>query len=489
MRLLRFIILLSAVVAVPSAARGVSLSSFLDSVIVNHPLIRQEQLRPRIRSARQQGYLAAEDWRLLVNPRYSHVEPVSSSPFAPTRVDRVTLDASIARDIWTTGGGLSFDWRSDYTSQDLPSITIPGPDDSQTISTGAPRLYEHVFTLGYSQPLLKNRGGDLDRVSYELGEFETTIADLEALESIEEFLARLAGEFITWVSLAEQVTIFGERLDLAQQELDHLKKRYDVNLIDRADLLRAENALRNVRQQLVMAQSRRDAQAARLAELAQWPQLTEGEPVYDLFQAEELPDSDSAYAMVESESRELRALRLRHDQLDRQLAAYEQAGLPQLDLNLSVGVQGGDDTFSESITIDDPRWAVGLLFRHPIGAEGAKADMKVTRLRQERVMESEENLLLDLRATLRSLLRRLQDMNDVLELNRQTIESARERWQEEQDLYRQGRGQLVWVIQAQDMEQNARLNYTRNAASYHQMLLEFRELTDQILTGGNSRGW
>lgn len=425
----------------------------------------------------------------MVNPRYSHVEPVSTSPFAPTQVDRVTVDASIGRDIWTTGGDLSFDWQSDYTNQDLPSITIPGPDGIQTISTGTPRLYEHVFTLGYSQPLLRNRGGDLDRVSYELGEFETAIADLESSESIEEFLARLAGEFITWASVAEQVMIISERLNLAQQELDHLKKRYDVNLIERADLLRAENALRNVRQQLVVARSQRDTQAERLAELAQWPQLAEGEPEYDLFQTTDLPDSDSAYAMVESESRELRALRLRHDQLDRQLAAYKQSGLPQLDLNLSIGVQGGDDAFGKSMAIDDPRWAVGLLLRHPIGAHAAEADMKVARLRQERLLESEENVLLDLRATLRSLLRRMRDMQDVLELNRQTIESARERWREEQKLYRQGRGQLVWVIQAQDMEQNARLNYTRNAASYQHMLVEYKELTDQIFTGGNSRGW
>jgi outer membrane protein TolC len=81
----------------------------------------------------------------------------------------------------------------------------------------------------------------------------------------------------------------------------------------------------------------------------------------------------------------------------------------------------------------------------------------------------------------------MRDLEDVLELNRAAIESARERWQEEQKLYRQGRGQLVWVIQAQDMEQNARLTYAQNAATYHQLLIDLRELTDQIVDGSASR--
>lgn len=487
MHLFRLLILLSVIIVVPHAVQSITLPIFLDSVAANHPLISQQEFRPRISDIRRQGFLAAEDWRLRLNPRYSHVEPVSTSPFAPTRVDEVSFDASIRRAIWNTGGDLSVNWQTNYTDQVLPSINIPGPAGDQSISTGAPRLYEHIVSVGFTQPLLQNRGGDLDRLQYDLGAFETTIADLQSSEDIEEFLANLAGQFVTWVSLAAQADIIQHRLELAQEERSHLEERYDVNLIDRADLLRAENAYRTVRQQLVLAQSRRDAQAARLAELAQWEALVEKSPEYDLFRTVELPSLDSAYAIIETDGREIQVLRTQRDQIARQLSAYEQTELPRLDLNLSLGLMGGDDTFGESVMIDDPRWTIGLLFRHPLGAHAAETDIQVVRLQQKQLEKSEQNLLLQIRSSVRSILKRMRDLEDVLELNRAAIESARERWQEEQKLYRQGRGQLVWVIQAQDMEQNARLTYAQNAATYHQLLIDLRELTDQIVDGSASR--
>lgn len=488
MQLLRRIVLLSIVATSACMADGISLNVFIDSITSRHPLIRQQEIAPRIARTRRQGYTTAQGWRIRVNPRYSHVEPISTSPFTPTRIDEATLDASAARAIWNTGGDLSFQWRSGYTDQDLPTIQIPGPSGSQDISTGLPRLYEHSFSIGYTQPLLRNRGGGLDRLQYEVGGLEVTVADLRSAEAIEEFLARVARQFLSWSNLAEQVVILEERLELARREREHLEERFEVNLIDKADLLRAENAYRNVRQQTVLARSRRDAEAARLATLSRWEEVADMAPDYDIYQVIELPGEDSAYRMVESGGREVEALRIQRDKLDRQLAANEETALPQLDLNVSVGVQGGNDAFSESVETPKPRYAIGLLFRQQLGASAAEVDMQVTRLRRRQLHEREENLLLEIRASVRSLLRRMRDLEEILELNRKTIESARERWKEEQDLYRQGRGQLVWVIEAQDLEQNARLNYAQNATTYHQLLFEFRELTDQLLTGSDDEG-
>jgi outer membrane protein TolC len=485
LQLLRWIILFFVVAVSTCSAEGVSLNVYLDSLIAEHPLVRRQNISPHISEVRREGYAARQDWRARVNPRYSHVEPVSTSPFTPTRIDEWRLDASLSRAIWGTGGDLSFQWQSTYTDQEIPTIDIPGPAGSQGISTGVPELFEHSFSLRYTQPLLRNRGGDLDRLQYETSDYDISIADVEAAESIEEFLARMAARYLSWVNLTEQVTIIKERLELARQERQHLEDRYDVNLIDRADLLRAENAYRNVEQQLVLARSRRNAEAARLATLAEWEALADTTPDYDIYRTADLPDVDSAYRMIESDGREVTALRLQRDKLNHQLAAWKETTLPQLDLNVSVGLQGGNDAFSESIEIDDPQYSVGLLLRQQIGAASAEADIRVAELRKRQLLESEDNLLLETRASVRSLLKRMRDMEEVLELNRQTIQSARERWKEERELYREGRGQLVWVIQAQDMEQNARLNYARNATTYHQLLAEFRELTDQLLADSN----
>ena len=61
------------------------------------------------------------------------------------------------------------------------------------------------------------------------------------------------------------------------------------------------------------------------------------------------------------------------------------------------------------------------------------------------------------------------------------IESSKRKTAEELKLYNQGRGQLTFVIQSRDSEQNAGLTYAKNALTYQKLLLQYRALTDQLL--------
>jgi len=71
-------------------------------------------------------------------------------------------------------------------------------------------------------------------------------------------------------------------------------------------------------------------------------------------------------------------------------------------------------------------------------------------------------------------------MGKILELNQAQIESAQEKTKEELKLYNQGRGQLTFVIQSRDNEQNARLSYVDNAALYHLLKLQYQALLDKL---------
>jgi outer membrane protein TolC len=68
----------------------------------------------------------------------------------------------------------------------------------------------------------------------------------------------------------------------------------------------------------------------------------------------------------------------------------------------------------------------------------------------------------------------------VLELNAGQIKSAREKTKEELKLYNQGRGDLTFVIQSRNNEENAKLTLAGNALTYHKMVLEYRALMDQV---------
>jgi hypothetical protein len=89
---------------------------------------------------------------------------------------------------------------------------------------------------------------------------------------------------------------------------------------------------------------------------------------------------------------------------------------------------------------------------------------------------------LQLESALRGLLVQLKELHRVLEIDRAQIQAAEEKAKEELKLYNRGRGQLTFVIQAQDAVARARANYADNAASYQKLHLRYRELVDQLLT-------
>ncbi len=73
---------------------------------------------------------------------------------------------------------------------------------------------------------------------------------------------------------------------------------------------------------------------------------------------------------------------------------------------------------------------------------------------------------LTLRAVLGGLYVQIRDMEKILELGGQQIESAQQTTAEELKLYNQGRGSLTFVIQSRDNEQNARLAQAGNVLRF-----------------------
>ena len=150
-------------------------------------------------------------------------------------------------------------------------------------------------------------------------------------------------------------------------------------------------------------------------------------------------------------------------------------------LEESGGLQEGDEDFMDALGLSKPDIGVALDFRYPLGNRTARADVAQATL-QERQLEKEiESVTLNLEAELRNLWIQITEMVAVLAINREQIETAREKTREEKRLYDQGRGELTFVIQSQDSEALAELRHAVNAASYQRLVLSYRALLDELL--------
>jgi outer membrane protein TolC len=481
MKYILSIILLCVIPLSTSFGQSITLDAFLDRVKQEHPLIKRESLSPEIERIDKEKMLTAQDWFVNSNMNFSASKPIQTSPFSPSRVDRASFDTDFRRSFWSTGGKLSLAWSSSRLTQDLQSITIPSPAGESTIPVGASKLYENSVSVSFIQPLWRNVGGKLDRLDYNLSDYTIDIAELQAIENQERFLLNLANKFLDWVLLEEEKRIASERLDLAQEQLEHSQELREANLVDQVDVLRSEDAVRSARQNLVLIESRIEAAKAELGVLAQYDQINSMSAEYDIYRLAELPEQKEAFDRLKEDSRLILALEEQASQLEELQIGFKETGNPSLDLGFGVGLKGGDEKFTSSLELLKPDFTLSLTFSQQLGANSAKADIDRTRAQMEQVEYQKMETLLNLESSLKNLMIQIEDLEDVLALNQQEIESAIQRTEEEVRLYNQGRGELTFVIQSRDNIQNAQLIYARNAANYHRLLLQYRELTDQLL--------
>ncbi|UCC78265.1 MAG: TolC family protein [Candidatus Zixiibacteriota bacterium] len=451
------------------SAQTMTREEFLAQLKAAHPLFEKEELSAEIEENHRQSLTGDQDWNFNSSAIFSHEEPAVAI-FGPERTDAFSLSGGVDRLFWRTGGFLS------------TSLTLNRVDLKVDPNLGIPdSYYQNQFSVSYAHPLLQNKAGFLNRLRYNLKQFDIDFAGIEALENQEEFLAESAAKFLEWVYLHEQNKIILERLKLSEEALVNARKKREANLIDEVDLLRAEDAVAIAKQNLVLSESRFKGLQAELAVLTQNNSLYELEPEYDLYKFEVLPSLEEIISDLKQKSRLIAAINTRIGQLEYSRLGFEETMEPSLSLLAQFNVKKADEGFGDALGLDKPDFIGGLQFSVPLGRRTAKYNISKTDLQIRQLEMQKEEITLSLVAALTSLYIQITDMENILELNMDQIESAKSKTVEELKLYNRGRSDLTFVIQSQDGEQNAKLNYAVNALTYHQLYLRYQALTDALL--------
>ena len=472
------IILLSQV----SFAQNITMKDFFESVQKTHPFFVKESLTAEIEMKRQERLLGSQDWVIRSSPYYMYQKPVSSGLGYPAEISVVAGNLALEKALWSTGGRFALSYTSDYTDQTIPDIVIPFSPQNIVIPVDPTKSYTNKAYLTYSQPLLQNFGGRLDKLEYELSRYNIDFIKIQTLENQEEFVLDLGIRFLDWVLLTEQNRIAQERLALADEQLKQIERRWAANLVERVDVLRAEDAVRIAKQSIVLIESHWKAKQAELAVIAQVKELYDLSPQFDIYTQQALPELDEAITQLMESSRVLSALGVRRDQLSHLVDGYRETKRPQLYLSVGAGLQDGDEEFGNSLGFDKPDVFVALDFRYPLGNRTAKADVAKTELELRQIGKDTENIALELESGAKNLLILIKEMEKVLMLNQEQVESARMKTKEELRLYNQGRSDLTFVIQSQDNEEIAELTYAENAVAYQKLVLQYHALMDELLS-------
>lgn len=469
MSTLRSALILAFTLAIPSLTLGaqtITQDEFLTQLRRAHPFFERERITPLIEREAQNAYRGGEDWTIRSSLNLMHEEPALAFS-GPEETNSLSFTAGVERAFWSTGGRLSASFNS-ASAGIRPTFGFSMP------------LYQNTIALSYVHPLFKNGGGVLDRLQYDLKQFDIDLSEIQAAENMEEFLKRSAKQFLTWVFLTEQEKIIAERLKLSEEERDRTQEKRKANLVDQADVFRAEDAVRMWRLNQVLVRSQVKALRGELAVLAQNQQLLTLSPSFDLYEIEDLPAIEEETLRLKEQSRLLKVLEIRVKQLDHARRGFEEATRPDLSIVARVNTKRLDESLGKSLQMDKPDALIGLQFSIPLENRTERSRVTQTELQITQLRKQTDDITLSLTSSLANLHIQIREMEAVLALNREQIESAKDRTKEEIALYHQGRGELTFVILGRDNEQNAKLTYAQNAFAYHTLRLEYRALADRL---------
>ena len=480
-RLLRdlvfFLLMVACLVSIqPEAvvAEPLTQEAFVALLEKRHPVFEKERLSSAIEEATQQGYLGDTDWNLSSSLAWSR-EEATITAFSPDLSTSLGLQTGLSKQFWETGGRLSAIYainRSSSSFEEVPLFSYPDT------------FYENSVELQYAQPLLRNRGGKLSRLQYDLKGYDVDVSGIQAVENIEEFLAASISKYLDWVYLEEQKKIMSRRLDLSRREFERTQSKFNAYLVDSADVMRSKDALNTWRQNLGLVELQLTALKEELSVLVQSDVVLRAEPDFNLYTEHRFESLASARTKLERGSRLLKILELRKQQLDVNAIGVRETGKPDLSLIAAVTFKSAEGSAGESFDFDKKDAALGLQLSVPLENTTAKAEYQRTRLQTLQLGKERQDVMLSLNASLSSLHTQLRKLSEVLELNREQIESARLRTIEETKIYEQGRGDLTFVIMSRDNEESAKLTYAENALNYQKLWVQYQALMDELYGEG-----
>ena len=448
----------------------VTLTEFLSQLKNEHPLFTKENLTAEIFRTRQQSLAGAQDWNLVSSVGYFSDQPVISFA-SPSKTSGTSFSGGLEKTFWGTGGRLSTTITTTSLKFALPMGFDAIPSDN----------YQSEMALTYIHPLMKNRKGFLDRLQYNLMQFDIDATEINALENEENFLTESANKFLNWVFLVEQRNIIEERLNLSRTELERTERKRKANLVEKVDLIRAGDAVRIAEQNLFLSESRLKGLKAELAVLTQQDDYDNTTPLYELYNTETLPLLEEVRANIESDSRIVRMLNIRIQQLNLVRRGFKETAKPNLGLVAQLSKKELNESLSGSFGLEKTDVLIALQFSIPLGNKTAKSNISQTDVQISQLQSQIREVVIGLTSIISNLHTQMTEMEKVLRLNVEQINSSREKTDEELKLYNQGRGDLTFVIQSRDNEQNAKMLYAVNALTYHSLLIQYRSLTDQLL--------
>lgn len=466
-------ILCSSVVS----AEPLTLEKYLKTLQKNNPFLQKEEISINIAKKEKQSITGKKEWSLSQEGKYGFQknmhDPLDSiiSSLDNSRYGEYTI--SMEKALWSTGG--TFSMGADFSHNEYRftknnQFTLPRKRQSHTSK----------YFLSYKQSLLKNFGGVIDRLEEDLKKYDIAITKITTKEKKEKFLLEASIQFLEWSLLDEKLRITNEQYLLANKQLKQLQKKAESDLTEKIDVLRAQEHVLIAKQNKILVNSQWKAKQSEVMAIAKIDNKTQQTPNFNLYKSYTLPGLDILLMRFKSNSRIIQSIKEQKNKLIRLQKGNTNNLKPDLSLVVSGGIQDQGNTLKKSVNGSNPYGEIRLECKIPLGNQTAKAQKEKTSLEIDQLGKYLSHIEQEFEKRLSPILIQSKQYETILRLSAKRIACTHKKIKEEEKRYQQGRSELFQVIQNRHHYEEAKLAYAQIAFEYQLLLLQYKELMDEL---------
>lgn len=373
---------------------------------------------------------------------------------------------------YRTGTMLQLDAQSGKVDSDSPFAEI-NPYNESSIG------------LSLVQPLGKNFFGSSDRKGVEISKIDIENAEYTSLDGIENTLYRVQMAYWNLVLKCEQLQIKKNMLKEAEKLYKIYQDKYELNLVEKSDLLAIEANVKIRQNDFLLADLERDKANKELLFLLNKEDVTICFSPTDELKIEEI-EVDFYQSLTEAIANRRDYLRLKNliKINDLSLKIKDNSLWPEIDLKASLIRNGLDTSFANSwkeiFQKSQTEFFVGLSVTRPLGNRYARAELEETELRKEQLLLSLKRLE---RFILKEIHNRVKEVNTLKNQVQQSYEIVRlqkDKLEEEKRRLKYARTSSDILIRYEEDLLNAQISLAFALFNYRQSVVNL-DLTKNTL--------
>lgn len=468
-------------------ARSLSLESCVRRAIQNNPDLQTEQLNILIGEEQILTELAAFAWNLELSSVYQDRDKPQNAREASSNND--LQDRLFREDVWrnrialnrrfTTGTEMEFGMRYSRVEDDLTR--------NPAFSSFSP---EHEFFVGVTltQPLLRGFGRESTLAEVDLAKLRTESARLLTLLKAMNLVAEVAARYADVVAAQENLSVKSDNIDRANLMVERNKARVESGKGVENEVLTAELAAFQRRDDFLDTESERVERINALAALIQvGPDFDAGKnfiPVSGFGVDGGLPDRQ---ALIDAAIRERIDLNYYSKVIDAariNVLRAQNGAKPQLNVIGSAGLYGLDSTagraFNEALDDQGQEWSLGIEFQMELGGQSGKSAVEIAKLQLEQAElgygKARNAIVLEVDTAYRrigNILQRVESAEKAREVARKNLEA-------EEALLEQSKGDLYRVIERQQLYGDANTRVVASRALLSKAMISLWLATGQL---------